>query len=111
MLLVAGCASGPANGSGAGAQPGSASQTQNLEVTIIGNVQRHVIPWQDGLTLTRAYLYAVYQGDGDPAQLVVHRKRQLAIFMDFPNLFGGQDILLEPGDQIEIRVTKVGTAR
>jgi hypothetical protein len=104
--LLAGCASGPSSG-GTASNPGSGSQTKGAAVTVEGNVTRRVIPWQDGLTLMQAFTLSGYQGAENPVQLVVHRKGQLAVFVDYQKLYDGQDMMLEPGDKIDILLTRV----
>jgi hypothetical protein len=102
--LLAGCASGPSGGGAASnAGSGSAGQAQDASVTVLGNVTRQVIPWRDGLTLMQAFALSGYLGDSKPAQLGIVRKRQMPIFMDYQKLYDGQDMLLEPGDQVVIR--------
>jgi hypothetical protein len=103
-VLLAGCASAP---SGGGNSPesnaGSEGQAQGTSVTVVGNVSRPVIPWQDGLTLMQAFAMSGYQSDAKPAQLGIVRKKQMPVYMDFQKLDAGQDMLLEPGDQVVIR--------
>jgi hypothetical protein len=102
--LLAGCASGPSGGSPASNAGGaSADQTQGASVTVLGNVTRREIPWQDGLTLMQAFALSGYLGDSKPAQLGIIRKKQMPIYMDYQKLYDGQDMLLEPGDQVVIR--------
>jgi hypothetical protein len=109
--LMAGCASGPSasgpSGGGPASNPGGEVQTKGAVVTVGGNVTRPVIPWQDGLTLMQAFTLSGYQGAEQPAQLVVHRKGQLGVFVDYQKLYDGQDMLLEPGDKIDILLTRV----
>jgi hypothetical protein len=104
--LLAGCASAPSGGgpSGGVAAPdaGNGSQSKSAVVTVMGNVTRGVIPWQEGLTLMQAFTLSGYLGAEQPAQLVVHRKGQLGVFVDYQKLYDGQDMLLEPGDKIVI---------
>ena len=104
--LLTGCASGPSGG-GAPSNPGSEGQSKSTVVTVVGNVTRGVIPWQEGLTLMQAFTLSGYQGVEKPAQLVVHRKGQLGVFVDYQKLYDGQDMMLEPGDKIDILLNRV----
>jgi hypothetical protein len=107
-MILAGCASGP-SGPGmpldtrasqpAAPTPVPASATA---VTVTGNVARPVIPWQDGLTLMQAFAMAGYQDAANPSQLVIIRKRQFPVKVNYENLNQGQDMMLEPGDQIQV---------
>src|SRR5271165_6827102 len=96
-VMLAGCAGGP---SGPGTTPNvesmGASQTQETPkqgavVTLMGDVAHRVIPWENGLTLMDAFSRSGYRGDSNPAQLVIHRKGQLAISVDFEKLNTTQD--------------------
>jgi hypothetical protein len=105
--LFAGCASGPSSGGGPASSTDSSGQAKSAVVTVGGNVTRPVIPWQEGLTLMQAFTLSGYQGTEQPVQLVVHRKGQLGLFVDYDKLYGGQDMLLDPGDKIDILLTRV----
>jgi hypothetical protein len=99
-LLMGGCASNPDGGAQNQAAP---TKGQGAAVTVIGDVSHKVIPWEDGLTLMRAYAMSGYRGFIPPSQLGIVRKKEMPMYMDFQKLDGGQDMLLEPGDTIEIR--------
>lgn len=107
--VLAGCASGPSAPETApdavGTSPAQAgpAQAQGAAVTVTGNVTRRVIPWQDGLTLMQAFALSGYQGDANPSQLGIIRKKQLPVYMDYQKLYEGQDMMLEPGDRIDVR--------
>lgn len=113
--VLAGCVSEPTTetsmpvANGAGQTQATPPQTGKQTVTVMGNVARRVIPWQDGLTLSQAFYASGYQG-ANPAQLVIHRKGQMAVFVNFQDL-NGQDMLLNAGDQIEIRMTPTGVQK
>ena len=104
--LLAGCASGPSGG-GAASNPDNGGQAKGAMVMVVGSVTRSLIPWQEGLTLMQAFTLSGYQGAEQPTQLVVHRKGQLGLFVDYDKLYGGQDMLLDPGDKIDILLTRV----
>jgi hypothetical protein len=72
-------------------------------VFFTGNVRNPVVPFTEGLTLSRAYLLAGYQGGSVPALIAVMRQGQAAVMVETRTLFRGQDMLLEAGDRIEIR--------
>lgn len=97
-LLLAGCASQSNNGQGqAKSAPG-----KGTSITVVGNVAHPVIPWEDGMTLMRAFTLSGYQAFTNPSRLGVIRKNQMPMYMDFQKLYDGQDMMLEPGDRIEI---------
>jgi hypothetical protein len=99
-LLVGGCASNP---DGAQQNAPAPAKGQPKPVTVMGDVARPVIPWEDGLTLMRAFAMAGYRGFSNPSQLGIIRKKEMPMYVDFQKLNNGQDMLLEPGDKIEIR--------
>ena len=99
VLLVGGCASGP--NAGGGGQ--SSTRAQGTSVTVAGGPVTHpVIPWQDGLTLMNAFILSGFQGAANPTQLEIVRQKQMPIFVVYQKLYDGQDVMLEPGDHIEI---------
>lgn len=119
-MLLAGCASEP-SGTGTpldtrASQPAEPTPTATpaptpaaaipaaipAAITVKGNVARPVIPWQDGLTLMQAFALSGYQDAANPSQLVIIRKRQFPVKINYQNLYQGQDMMLEPGDQIQI---------
>jgi hypothetical protein len=115
-MMLAGCVSGPTTvtsepaDNGAGQAQSAPAKPGSQTVTVTGNVARHVIPWQDGLTLSQAFAMAGYQGVANPAQLAIQRKGQMGVFVNFQDL-NGQDMLLNAGDQIEIRMTPTGVQK
>jgi hypothetical protein len=103
--LLAGCASGPGGG-GAASNP-DGGEAKGAMVMVVGNVARSLVPWQEGLTLMQAFTLSGYQGAEEPVQLVVHRKGQLGVFVDYDKLTRGQDMLLDPGDRIDILLKRI----
>ncbi len=107
-VMLAGCASEPAGpgtapGAGVGGSQATPAQAQGAPVTVTGNVARKVIPWQDGLTLMQAFAISGYQGAANPSQLGIIRKGQMPVYMDYQKLYDGQDMMLEPGDRVDVR--------
>jgi hypothetical protein len=99
-LLLGGCASNP---NGAAQNPGTPAKGQGAAVTVMGDVSHPVIPWEDGLTLMRAFAMSGYRGFTPPSQLGIIRKKEMPMYMSFQKLNDGQDMMLEPGDKIDIR--------
>ena len=81
-----------------------ASQEENRNTVLVrGPVKTRMVPWQPGLTLSRAIVLAQYQRMTDPTRIVVVRK-QMAHPVDVRNLLRGkQDPELEAGDVIDIQ--------
>ena len=72
-------------------------------VTILGNVQNHLIPWSEELTLTHAIDAAHYLGRGDPTAIIVVRRGQ-PFPVNLRRLLNGlENPPLEPGDVVDIR--------
>jgi hypothetical protein len=69
------------------------------DVVVLGNVQKHEIPWVEGLTLSQAIATAGYNGQHDPAQIIV-RHHSVETQVDPKQLLGGQDVALQPGDTV-----------
>src|SRR5690349_3128228 len=101
-LAVAGCAGGsksnaPTHGTG------SVAPKSGGIITILGPVAHPQIPYNEGLVLSRALMLAGYQNQGR-GRVVVIRKEQQPMYMQARALLNGdQDIVLEPGDRIEIQ--------
>ena len=72
------------------------------DVTVIGSVQNHDVPWVDGLTLAQAIATATYLGQHDPKEIVITRKGESAKIAP-KLLLNGAPVPLEPGDIITIR--------
>jgi hypothetical protein len=74
---------------------------QRTSVRVLGNVRNSEILWEDGLTLAQVIVAAECVGQHNPRQIVVVRQRER--FPVDPNaLLRGEDMLLEPGDTVEI---------
>ena len=78
------------------------AQPQVPTVTVVGNVKNRSLAWTADLTLTKALVAAEYQGATDPTQVTVTRNGQTNR-IDPKRLLRGDDLRLEPGDQIDIR--------
>lgn len=74
----------------------ASSQT---EVVVLGNVQKHQVPWVEGLTLAQALATANYTGLHDPQDIVL-RRNSVETHVDPKQLLKGRDIVLEPGDVV-----------
>lgn len=72
-----------------------------LDVVILGEVQKHQIPWVAGLTLAHAIETANYTGAHDPTEIVVKRN-STETRVDPKALLSGKDMALEPGDTIMV---------
>lgn len=79
-------------------------QAQNTgpTVTFIGEVRNALVPWTAELTLAKAIVAAEYFGPSDPKEILLSRDGQ-ETRIDPKQLLGGNDILLQPRDVIEIR--------
>ena len=100
-LMLAFTAAGCASGSKSSAPTHGA--VNNAPITVIGPAARPQIPYNEGLVLSRALVLAGYQNQG-AGRVVVIRKEQQPMYMEARALLNGdQDIVLEPGDRIEIR--------
>lgn len=72
---------------------------QQTAVVVLGDVQKHQIPWVQGLTLTQALATAVYQGAKDPTEIVV-RRNSVQTEISPKDLLNGKDMALQPGDTV-----------
>ena len=76
--------------------------TQTTDIVVIGNVQKHEIPWVAGLTLAQALATANYTGAQDPEEILVKRN-SVEIPVDPKQLLNGQSNMeLQPGDVISV---------
>ena len=75
--------------------------TQRLVVRVEGNVRNPQIQWTDGMSLMEAIVKAECTDQHDPREIVVVRQNQ-RIRVDLKAFLGGEDVLLEPGDIVEI---------
>ena len=75
--------------------------TQN--VTIVGPVINHFLPWGPGLTLRQAIADARYTSTTDPSSFLVQQRDGTTHRMDLGQLLAGQDMPLQPGDIVQIK--------
>jgi len=102
----------PTSGMGASVQTATALGRQpkitlNLpptaaRVIVVGAVQNSRIAWMPGLTLAQAIAQAGYRGTADPAEIILVRAGQSAVFQ-IRDLLQDGDVPLEPGDRIVLR--------
>jgi hypothetical protein len=105
-FIIAGCGSPPKqNTSSVDQLLGTDAPVQGGSVFISGPVRRNVVPWSEGLTLRQAFVMSGYQGPTSNMRLGVLRKQQQPMYENLQDLYHGQDMLLEPGDRIEIQPT------
>ena len=71
-------------------------------ISVIGPVQNTEVSWTPGLTLARAVTVANYTGTDDPQEIIV-RRGSTHTRIPPQDLLRGNDILLEPGDIVEIK--------
>ena len=104
LLVIAGCSS-PSQRNAATMDEvlGTSSPVAGNSVSVSGQVRRTVIPWNETLTLRQAFILSGYFGPSSGMQLGVHRGKEMPMYIDMQNLYHGQDMLLEPGDRIEIQ--------
>ncbi|HUA66146.1 MAG TPA: hypothetical protein VME24_09875 [Alphaproteobacteria bacterium] len=76
-------------------------QSSTTAVMVLGNVQKHQIPWVDGLTLGQALATANYTGAHDPTDIVL-RRNSIQTEIDPKELLNGRDVPLHPGDVISV---------
>src|SRR5690348_9840834 len=78
------------------------AQIQGPIVTVVGEVRNELVPWTAELTLAKALVEASYYGNTDPSAITIRRDGQ-EIPCDPRKLLGGQDVLLQPNDVIQLR--------
>lgn len=71
------------------------------DITILGAVQKHQLPWEQGLTLAQALARADYNGAHDP-ELIILKRNSVETQVDPKQLLNGQDVSLQPGDVISV---------
>jgi outer membrane lipoprotein-sorting protein len=71
------------------------------DVVVLGDVQKHEVPWVEGLTLAQALATANYTGQHDP-QTIVLKRNTVETQIDPKQLLSGQDVSLQPGDVISV---------
>lgn len=76
-------------------------QASQTSIVILGEVQKHQIPWAAGLTLSQAIAAAGYNGAHDPTDIILKRN-SVQTEVDPKQLLNGQDVPLHPGDVISI---------
>ena len=77
------------------------NRLQTRTVWVRGEVRNQLIPWNEELTLSKAILAAEYQGFLDPKEIVINRKGE-TIRIHPKQLLRGEDMLLEPGDVVDV---------
>jgi hypothetical protein len=80
-----------------------ASQEKDPSVTVIGQVRKHTLRWEEGLTLAQAIDAAVYTGFTDPRYVVLTRGQERVQIKINDLLRGITNPELEPGDIIDIQ--------
>jgi hypothetical protein len=76
-------------------------QSQTPQVAFVGPVKNRSVPWSADLTVAKAIVAAGYFGAADPRSIVVLRNGQ-AVTIDPQQLLNGEDMLLLPGDLVQI---------
>jgi hypothetical protein len=71
------------------------------DITFLGSVKNHHVPWATGLTLAQALATASYTGSQDPQEIIVKRN-SVETLVDPKQLLNGQDVSLQPGDVISV---------
>lgn len=71
------------------------------DVTFLGSVEKHHVPWATGLTLAQALATANYTGKEDPQEIILKRN-SVETLVDPKQLLNGQDVSLRPGDVISV---------
>ena len=86
----------------AGQQAAYQSMGQTMtDVVVLGKVEKHDVPWVQGLTLTQALATANYTGQNDP-QMIILKRNSVETQVDPKQLLNGQDMSLQPGDVISV---------
>jgi hypothetical protein len=95
----------------AGQQAGMArmQQTQNPSVTINGQVRNSIVPWTEGLTVTKALAAAEYYGRTDPAAIIVVHNG-IGRRYEPKQVLTGPELPLTAGDMVQI-IPQSGTPR
>lgn len=76
-------------------------QSSTTAIIVLGNVQKHQIPWVEGLTLAHALSTANYTGAQDPTDIIL-RRNSIQTEIDPKQLLNGRDVPLHPGDVISV---------
>jgi hypothetical protein len=81
-----------------------ALEGQRTGIRVVGNVRNPEIEWTNEMSLMEALVAAEYTGTRDPREIVLIRKGETEpIRIDMKAFLNGEDVLLQPGDTIEIR--------
>ncbi len=76
-------------------------QSSATDIIVLGNVDKHDLPWAQGLTLTQALAAADYKGLNDP-QTIFLRRNTVQTRINPRQLLNGEDVPLQPGDVISV---------
>ena len=76
-------------------------QSSQTAIVVLGEVQKHQIPWVAGLTLAQAIATAGYNGAHDPTDIILKRN-SVQTEVDPKQLLNGKDVPLQPGDVVSI---------
>ncbi|HXC35332.1 MAG TPA: hypothetical protein VNV43_05615 [Candidatus Acidoferrales bacterium] len=76
-------------------------QANTTDIMVLGNVQKHDIPWVEGMTLAQALATAAYTGAHDPTDIIL-RRNSVQTEVDPRQLLNGKDVPLHPGDVISV---------
>jgi outer membrane lipoprotein-sorting protein len=71
------------------------------DVTFLGSVEKHHVPWATGLTLAQALAAANYTGKEDPQEIILKRN-SVETLIDPKQLLEGRDVSLQPGDVVSV---------
>jgi hypothetical protein len=78
-------------------------QSQQKDITVLGQVRNHVVTWEAGLTVAQAIDTAVYTGFMDPQVISLTRGGESVQIKIKDLLSGASNPPVEPGDVIEVR--------
>lgn len=76
-------------------------QSNTTDIMVLGNVQKHDLPWVEGMTLAQALATASYTGAHDPTDIIL-RRNSVQTEIDPRQLLNGKDVPLHPGDVISV---------
>ena len=76
-------------------------QEERTSIRVIGDVKNEEIEWKDGLTLAKVLLAAQYENPGSPSEIFIDRRGQ-RIPVVMKAFLKGHDVVLEPGDIVEV---------
>ena len=78
-----------------------ALEDQRTSIRVIGSVRNPELPWTDEMTLMEALVAAECTDRRNPRQIILIRKHE-PIPVNMKAFLNGEDVLLQPGDTIEI---------